>query len=219
MEQDTKTALVIGASRGLGYASAVALANKGYHIIALARTVGGLEELADVVEPSGAGITLVPLDITDEGGLQRLCLSIFERWGKLDLLLHCAVHAPLLTPMQHLGEKDFDKTMAVNARSVARTIALTEPLLRVGDGTAIFMDDPHMGEKFYAAYAASKAAARSMVKSWQAETVNLKPRVILHQPNPMPTATRGRFHPGEDKSVLASPADEAERMIKAYLQD
>jgi len=217
MEQDRKIALVIGASRGLGYATAMQLADRGYHIIALARTVGGLEELADVVEAKGHSITLVPLDITDEGGLQRLCLSIFERWGKLDLLIHCAVHAPLLTPASELTESDFDKTFAINTRATARIIALTAPLLRVGDGTAIFMDDPHEGEKFYAAYGASKAAARSLVQSWQAETTKLKPRVVLHTPLPMPTATRGRFHPGENKSGLATPKDEAQRMLEAYL--
>ncbi len=212
-----KTALVTGASRGLGYATALQLADKGYHIIALARTVGGLEELADVIEAKGQGITLVPLDVTDEGGLQRLCLSIFERWKGLDVLVHCAVHAPLLTPMDALVDKDYDKTMNVNARATARIITLTEPLLRVADGTAIFMDDPHDGEKFFASYAASKAAARSMVLSYQAETANLKPRVILHEPKPMPTATRARFHPGEDKSGLATAADEAKRIIEAYL--
>jgi len=217
MEHAQKTALVTGASRGLGYATALQLANKGYHVIALARTVGGLEELADVIEAKGQAITLVPLDVTDEGGLQRLCLSIFERWKGLDVLVHCAVKAPLLTPMDALVDKDYDSCMAVNARATARIIALTEPLLRVADGTAIFMDDPHDGEKFFAAYAASKAAARSMVLSYQAETANLKPRVILHQPNPMPTATRARFHPGENKSTLASAANEAKRMIEAYL--
>jgi len=190
MEQDQKIALVIGASRGLGYATALQLADKGYHIIAMARTVGGLDELADVIEAKGQSITLVPLDITDEGGLQRLCLNIFERWGKLDLLVHCAVHAPLLTPMDALVDKDYDKTFNTNARAVARVIELTESLLRVGDGTAIFMDDPHSGEKFFAAYGASKAAARSMVESWREERKTLKPRVILHHPNPMPTATR-----------------------------
>jgi len=217
MEQNQKTALVTGASRGLGYATALQLADKGYHIIALARTVGGLEELADLIEAKGQAITLVPLDITDEGGLQRLCLNIFERWKGLDLLVHCAVQAPPLTPMDALVDKDYDKTMAVNARATARIITLTEPLLRVADGTAIFIDDIHDGEKFFASYAASKAAARSMVQSYQAETAKLKPRVILHQPAPMPTATRARFHPGEDKSKLSSAEDEAKRMIDAYI--
>ncbi len=217
MEHAQKTALVTGASRGLGYATALQLADKGYHIIALARTVGGLEELADVIEAKGQAITLVPLDITDEGGLQRLCLSIFERWKGLDLMVHCAVHAPLLTPMAEVVDKDYDKTMNVNARATARLISLTEPLLRVADGSAIFIDDMHDGEKFFAAYAASKAAARSMVQSYQAETAKLKPRVILHRPAPMPTATRARFHPGEDKSGLATAETEAKRMIEAYL--
>ncbi len=217
MTDTQKTALVTGASRGLGYATAIELANRGYHVIALARTVGGLDELADVIEAKGQAITLVPLDVTDEGGLQRMCLSIFERWGGLDMLVHCANHAPLLTPITELVDKDYDKTMNTNARATARIIALTESLLRVKDGTAIFLDDPHAGEQFYASYAASKAAARSMVESWQAEVANLKPRVILHQPAPMPTATRARFHPGEDKSALASPETEAKRMLNAYL--
>ncbi len=217
MEQQNKIALVTGASRGLGYATAVALAKQGYHIVALARTVGGLEELADQVEPI-SGITLVPLDITDEGGLQRLCLSIYERWGHLDVLVHCAVKAPLLTPVNQITDKDYDGVLAVNARATARIIALCEPLLKVApDGVAIFMDDPHQGERFFGAYGASKAAAKSLVQSWQAETERLKPRVILHTPNPMPTATRARFHPGEDKSGLATAADEADRLIAQHL--
>lgn len=217
MEKQNKIALVTGASRGLGYATAIELADRGYHIIALARTIGGLEDLADVVEPK-SGITLVPLDITDEAGLQRLCLSIFERWGHIDLLVHCAVNAPLLTPVGQITDKDYDKVMAVNARATARLIALTEPLLKVAaNGTAVFMDDPHMGERFFGAYAASKAAARSLVESWQSETEMLKPKVILHTPKPMPTATRARFHPGEDTSGLSAPADEAAQLVATYL--
>ena len=207
-------ALVTGASRGLGYATAVELAGKGAHIIALAKTVGGLEELADVIETAGGACTLVPLDITDEGGLQRMCLAIHERWGHLDLLVHCAAHAVLLSPVAHVAEKDFDRMWAVNARATQRMIAMTEPLLKAAEGgTAVFMNDPVAGKKFFAGYGSTKAAAQAIVESWAAETVTIGPRVLTFTPNPMPTGIRARFHPGEDRTKLATTEDEAKRML------
>lgn len=210
INKDT-VALVTGASRGLGYATAIALAGQGAHIIALARTVGGLEELADEVDAAGGSITLVPLDITDDQGLERMCLSIFERWGRLDLLVHCAAHAAPLSPVPQVAEKDFDRCMQVNARATQRIITLCAPLLK--NGTAIFIDDNHDGEKFFSAYAASKAAARQIVSSWALETANLATNIVQFRPNPMPTAIRARFFPGENvtKHVLAT--DEANRLI------
>jgi NAD(P)-dependent dehydrogenase (short-subunit alcohol dehydrogenase family) len=207
-------ALVTGASRGLGYATAVELARQGAHVIALAKTVGGLEELADEIEAVGGSSTLVPLDITDEGGLQRMCLAIHERWGHLDLLVHCAAHAVLLSPVAHVAEKDFDRMWAVNARATQRIIAMTEPLLKAAEeGTAVFMNDPRGGQKFFAGYGATKAAAKAIVDSWAAETVTVGPRVISFQPNPMPTGLRARFFPGENRDKLASTDDEAKRML------
>ncbi|MGE4610517.1 MAG: SDR family oxidoreductase [Paracoccaceae bacterium] len=209
-------ALVTGASRGLGYATAVELACKGVHVIALARTVGGLEELADVIEAAGGSSTLVPLDITDEGGLQRMCLAIHERWGRLDLMVHCAVHAVLLSPVAHVSDKDFDRMWAVNARATQRIIAMTEPLLKAANqGTAVFMDDAVAGKKFFAGYGATKAAAKAIVDSWAAETVLIGPKVVIFQPNPMPTGLRARFFPGEDREKLASTSVEAKRVLQA----
>ena len=104
-EAAPEVALVTGASRGLGYAVAKALGARGTHVVAMARTVGGLEDLADaIVEAGGPNPTLVPLSITDEGGLQRLCLAIHERWGRLDLAIHCAAHAAPLSPAAHIAE-------------------------------------------------------------------------------------------------------------------
>lgn len=214
IDKDT-VALVTGASRGLGYATALALAAKGAHVIALARTVGGLEELADEVEAAGGSITLVPLDITDDNGLQRMCLSVFERWGRLDLLVHCAAHAAPLSPVPHVSEKDFDRSMQVNARGTHRIIALCEPLLKASkSGTAVFIDDNHDAQKFFAAYASSKAAARSIVSAWQAETVDIAPKISVFIPESMPTAIRARFFPGEDTAKLTSTKDEAVRLVE-----
>lgn len=211
----TTVALVTGASRGLGYATAVELARKGAHVIALARTVGGLEDLDDAIKAAGGSATLVPLDITDEAGLQRMCLSIFERWGHLDLLVHCAAHAVLLSPVAHVTEKDFDRMWAVNTRATQRIIAMTEPLLKAADaGTAVFINDPKGGQKFFAGYGTTKAASQAIVDSWAAETKTIGPRVISFTPNPMPTGIRARFFPGEDRANLTSTQSEAERLIE-----
>lgn len=207
-------ALVTGASRGLGYATALELGRKGAHVIALARTVGGLEDLDDAIKAAGGTTTLVPVDITDEGGLQRMCLAIHERWGHLDLLVHSAAHSVLLSPAAHVSDKDFDRMWAVNARATQRIIAMTEPLLKAAtNGTAVFMDDPVAGKKFFAGYGASKAANKAIVESWAAETKTIGPRVVQFTPNPMPTALRARFHPGEDKDTLSTAQAEAKRLL------
>ena len=125
--------LVTGASRGLGYALARALGARGHQVVAMARTVGGLEDLADEIEASGGPTpTLVPLSMTDEPGMQRLCLAIHERWGRLDLALHCAAHAPPLAPAAHIADKDFDQAFEVNVKGTERLIVYLAPLLGPG---------------------------------------------------------------------------------------
>ena len=137
-----KIALVTGASRGLGYAVAVELAARGVHVIALARTVGGLEDLDDIIAKSPGGCTLTPMDITDDAGLERLGAAIHGRWGKLDLMIHCAAEAAPMSPAEHTAAKDFDKAMAVNARSCQRMIRVVDPLLKAADAAeAIFIED------------------------------------------------------------------------------
>ena len=108
----SRIALVTGASRGFGFAVGAALGARGWHVVALARTVGGLEELADAVAAAGGASTLVPLDLTDDGGLARMCRAIHDRWGRLDLVVHAAAHAPPLSPADHLSEKDLERYLA-----------------------------------------------------------------------------------------------------------
>ncbi len=207
-------ALVTGASRGLGYATALELAKKGAHVIAVARTIGGLEDLDDAIKAAGGSATLVPLDITEDEGLQRMCLSIYERWGRIDLLVHCAAHAEPLAPVPHISDKNFARCMAVNAIGTQRIIALTDPLLRASDeGTAVFIEDHQEGKKFYGAYAASKAAAQVVVDAWKLETAKLPPRVLTFAPKPMPTGLRARFFPAEDRDALTPPETEARRLV------
>ncbi len=210
-------ALITGASRGLGAALAEGLALRGWHVVAVARTVGALEELDDRVKahksPGAGALTLAPMDVTDDGAMQHLCLNIHQRWGGLQLWAHTAVHVAPLAPAGSLDAKDWAKSVACNVSATGNLIPLVEPLLRDGNGTALFIDDPRGGEKFLAAYGATKAAQIALARSWAAETVKTGPRVIIAAPAPMPTATRARFYPGEDRSKLADVRGEADKII------
>ena len=207
----TKLALITGASRGLGAALAEALAAT-HHVVAVARTSGGLEELDDRIKARGGSATLAPMDITDAGAMATLCRSIHDRWGGLDLWLHTAVHAAPLSPANFVDTKDWDKSLAINASATALLIQYVAPLL--GDkGKAIFFDDPRAGQKFFGTYGASKAAQMSLARSWQAETVRTGPRVHVVEPRPMPTATRARFFPGEDRAALTPTAEAAAEIL------
>ena len=209
------TALITGASRGLGAALAVALA-PSHHIIAVARTTGALEELDDRIRAAGGQATLAPMDITEPEAMQALCRGIFDRWGRLDLWLHAAIHAGPLAPAPHLADKDLDRSVAVNLRATARLIAYAAPLLGQS-GRAVFFDDPRGGEPFFGHYGTTKAAQIALARSWQAETRRIGPQVLILAPAPMPTATRARFFPGEDRAPLAAPMDEARRLLPAIL--
>jgi NAD(P)-dependent dehydrogenase (short-subunit alcohol dehydrogenase family) len=209
------TVLITGASRGLGAALAVALA-PSHHVIAVARTTGALEELDDRIRAAGGQATLAPMDITQPEAMQALCRGIFERWGGLDLWLHAAIHAGPLAPAAHLADKDLDRSIAVNLRATARLIAYVAPLLGQ-TGRAAFFDDPRAGAPFFGHYGTTKGAQIALARSWQAETQRIGPQVLILAPAPMPTATRARFFPGEDRSPLAAPADEARRLLPAIL--
>jgi NAD(P)-dependent dehydrogenase (short-subunit alcohol dehydrogenase family) len=216
MEQGlTRTALLTGASRGLGAALAVALAPT-HHVIAVARTTGALEELDDRIRAAGGQATLAPMDITVPEAMQQLCRSIFDRWGRLDLWVHTAIHAGPLAPAAHLADKDLDKSIAINLRATARLIAYVAPLLGEA-GRAVFFDDPRGGQPFFGHYGTTKAAQIALARTWAAETQRLGPRVLILDPAPMPTATRARFFPGEDRTALAEPMAEARRLLPEIL--
>ncbi len=208
-----RIALVTGASRGIGAASAEWLAGQGAHVVAVARTVGGLEELDDRIKATGGQATLAPMDLTDDGAIAHLCRSIFDRWGRADIWVHAAIHVSALTPAPHVQPKDLDKNITTNIRAFSRLITNIEPLIAPSDAPhAIFFDD-QWDAKFAGAYAMSKAAQRALVECWQAESVKTGPAVHLLRPAPMPTATRARFYPGEDRSTLADPKAEAARLL------
>ncbi|MEJ2022340.1 MAG: SDR family NAD(P)-dependent oxidoreductase [Maritimibacter sp.] len=192
-----KIALITGASRGLGAALAVELAPT-HHIVAVARTTGALEELDDRIKAAGGEATLAPMDITNADAMAQLCRAIYDRWGKVDLWAHTAIEAMQLTPTQQ------------------RLIAYVAPLLGE-DGIAAFFRDGHAGEKFYGGYGSTKAAQMALAESWQWEAERVGPRVKIVTPKPLATAMRARFHPGEDRSQLANPTEEAQRLLPEIL--
>lgn len=211
----TQIALITGASRGLGAALAEALAAT-HHIVAVAKTTGALEELDDRIQAKGGQATLAPMDITVDAAMQQLCRSIFDRWGKLDLWVHAAIHAAPLAPAGHIGPKDMDKSILTNITATSRLISYVGPLLGQ-DGRAVFFDDPKGGAPFFGSYGATKAAQIALARSWQVESRKTGPHVAILSPNAMPTATRARFHPGEPRDALAKPADEAARLLPDVL--
>ena len=203
--------LITGASRGLGAALALQLA-QNFHIIAVAKTTGGLEELDDRIQASGGQATLAPLDITDVNAVRHLCRSIHDRWGGLHLLAHCAIHAAPLAPANCIDARDWEKSIKLNVTSTGMLIPNIAPLLQ-SSGTAVFFDDNCSGKKFFGSYGATKSAQIALARSWQAETAKTGHIVKILTPAPMPTATRARFYPGEDRSALRSCDSEAARII------
>lgn len=197
----TKTALITGASRGLGAALAEALAPT-HHIIAVGRTTGALEELDDRIKACGGSATLAPMDITTPEAMAVMCRGIHDRWGSLDIWFHTAIHAAPLAPTDHIDTRDMAKSVACNITATATLITYVAPLLGQS-GDAVFFDDPRAGTKFFGSYGATKAAQIALARSWQTEAATIGPRVHIVTPEPMPTATRARFFPGEDRDKLS----------------
>ena len=207
-------ALITGASRGLGAGLAEALAPT-HHIVAVARTVGALEELDDRIRAAGGQATLAPMDITQPEAMAQLCRSMHDRWGRADLWAHTAIHAAPLSPAPHIDPKAMAKSLAINVTATATLISMVAPLLAAtADSRALFFDDPRAGQKFFGAYGATKAAQIALARSWQAESARTGPRVEIVTPAPLATALRARFYPGEDRAALSPPRDEAARLLE-----
>ena len=208
----TKLTLITGASRGLGAALAEALAPT-HHVIAVARTVGGLEELDDRIQAAGGATTLAPLDVSNPDAMQHMCRDIHDRWGGVDLWAHTAIHAAPLSPADQIDERDWTKSLSINLEATRRLIAYVTPLLQAREGQALFFDDPRAGQSFFGSYGATKAAQMALVRSWAAETQRTGPKVTIVTPDPMPTALRARFFPGEDRAPLTPPMEVARNIL------
>ena len=217
-----RIAVVTGASRGIGRAAALALAEAGAHIIALARTQGALEELDDAIRAKGSSATLVPLNLKDYDALDRLGAAIHGRWGKLDILLGNAGILGELAPITHVDQPVWDEVMAVNVTANYRLIRSLDPLLRASDaGRAIFVTSgaAHKCTAYWGPYAISKAALEALVRTYAAETVTTPVRAMLLNPGPLRTNMRRTAMPGEDPMTLRTPEDLAPHILKLGMPD
>lgn len=211
-----RVVLVTGASRGLGYAAARNAAARGAHVVAVARTVGGLEDLDDEIQAVGSSATLVPMDLTDGDAIDRLGAAIFERWGQLDGLIGNAGSLGVLTPVPHIQPKDFANVFAVNVGANYRLIRSVDLLLRQSDaGRAVFVSSGAAlsAKPYWGLYAASKAALDAMVKSYAGEMAITEVKVNVFYPGQVRTAMRAKAMPGEDPLTLPSPDEIAPRMV------
>jgi len=213
-----RVALVTGASRGIGFAAARAIAAAGAHVIAIARTQGGLEELDDVVTKEGGKVTLAPFDLTKLDQIDAVVASIYQRFGRLDILVGNAGQLSPLSPMAHSNPKDWEKTFAINLHVNQRLVRSCDAVLRKSDaGRAIFTTCSIARERkaFWSAYAASKSALETLVGTYALEIRKTSLRVNLVDPGPVATALRAAAYPGEDVTTLPRPKDVAGLFVKA----
>jgi NAD(P)-dependent dehydrogenase (short-subunit alcohol dehydrogenase family) len=205
---DGRVALVTGASRGIGAEVAVRYAEEGAHVILVARTVGGLEEIDDRVKSCGGEATLVPLDITDGPAIDRLGGAIAERWGKLDILVANAGMLGGTRPVGHFTPEIWEQVFTINVHANWRLIRSLDVLLRASDaGRGIFVTSraAHLNRPYLSAYGASKAALDALVKTYAGELEKTNVKVNLLDPGVVRTDMRAQLMPGEDPETLPTP--------------
>ena len=215
-----RVALVTGASRGIGHATALALAKAGAHVVALARTVGGLEELDDAIKALGGSTTLVPLALTDYPGIDRLGLALHERFGRLDVLVGNAGILGPLSPLDHVEPQAWDAVMAVNVTANWRLIRVMDRLLKLSDaGRVVFISSgiASLALAYWGPYAVSKAALETLARTYAAETATTNVRVNIFTPGPTRTRMRAQAFPGEDPMTHETPEKAAEKIVELCL--
>jgi len=219
LSQKGRIALVTGASRGIGRACALGLARAGAQVVACARSKASLEELDDeIFAVTGQHATLVPFDLTDFDGVDRLSGALFERFGRIDTLVHAAAILGTLMPVTHQEPKDFEKILAVNLTATWRLLRAAEPLLRQSSaGRAVFLttgDSVTKGRAFWGPYGASKAAMETLVRAW-ADEIDITPiRAAILSPGAMRTRMRATAFPGEDPQTLPHPDEIVPLMLQ-----
>jgi NAD(P)-dependent dehydrogenase (short-subunit alcohol dehydrogenase family) len=215
-----RIALITGASRGIGRATALALARAGAHVVAVARTVGGLEELDDAIRALGGSATLVPLDLKDVPGIARLAAALDERYRRLDVLVANAGILGPLSPLDHVEPKAWDEVLAVNVTANWNLIRAMGPLLKLSTaGRVVFVTSGIVAHPraYWGPYAISKAALEALARTYAAETVSTNVRVNLFNPGATRTRMRATAMPGEDPAALKAPEPVAEKILELCL--
>ena len=211
-----RVALVTGASRGIGRAAALAFAQAGAHVVALARTSGALEELDDAIQAVGGSATLVPADLADAAAIERLGPALLQRWGKLDILLANAGILGPLSPLTHASPKEWAQVFDINVSANWRLLKSVEPALQASDaGRVILMSSgaAHKCLAYWGPYSVSKAALEAMARTYANETRKTNLRVMLVNPGPLRTRMRAQAMPGEDPETLKTPEELAPHLV------
>ncbi|MDL2352203.1 MAG: SDR family NAD(P)-dependent oxidoreductase [Pseudomonadota bacterium] len=212
-----QVALVTGASKGIGAATAIALAQAGAHVVLTARDAKRLETVEEAIYAAGGSATIAPVDLGDADGLARLANALAERWKMLDILVHCAAVLPELTSVRDIDQAQFSKTLTVNVLATQALIARFDALLRASaDPRFIYLTTSvaTTPRAYWGAYAASKAAAENLVASYAEEARNTsKVRVAIVDPGATRTTMRAKAYPGEDPASVQPPEAVAERLV------
>jgi NAD(P)-dependent dehydrogenase (short-subunit alcohol dehydrogenase family) len=217
-----RIALITGASRGIGAALALQLAQAGAHVIAVARTVGALEEIDDKIKAAGGSATLVPLDVKDSDGIARLALALNERYGRLDVLVGNAGILTTPSPLGHIEPKSWDDVLAINVTANWQLIRTFDALLqRAPAGRAVFITSAvaWLARPYFGAYAASKSALNALVQAYAAECATTKVRANLFSPGQTRTRMMSIAFPGVDPMTLPTPEEVAKAIVPLCLPD
>ncbi len=205
---DGKVALVTGASRGIGRAIAKALALQGAHVVALARTKGGLEELDDELKALGAQISLLRLDLRESGQIDNLGPTLYERWQRLDIFVGNAGILGPLSPLGHISEADWTQTLNINVTANWRLLRTLDPILRLSPAARVLFMTSNAAQNcraYWGPYSVSKAALEALAKTYAHEVQSTPVRVNLLNPGRMRTRMRAKAYPGEDENTVPPP--------------
>lgn len=224
MTQDfkDKIALVTGASRGIGKATAIALGRARAHVIVTARTIGGLEEVDDIIKQAGGSATIMPLDLRELDKIDTLGPQIYERFGRLDVFISNAAMLGTLSPLLHQNAKEWDRLITLNLTSNFRLIRTLDPVLRAAEaGRAVFLTSGVTKDNraYWGPYSVSKAGLEALAGTYASECVDSPVRVNCFDPGPVRTAMRAQAYPGEDASKLKDPGETAERILELCRPD
>ena len=219
---ENRLAVITGASRGIGAATAKLFAAQGAHVILVARTIGGLEEIDDEIRAKGGVSTLVPMDLTDYDKIDEMGLTIFERFGKLDILIANAGLLGTIGPINHINPQVWEQTIAVNVTANWRLIRSLDPLLRLSDaGRAIFLTSAaaQYHRAFWGLYATTKVALEMIVSTYAQEILKTNVTANLFNPGRTRTKMRAEAYPGENPNIIKAPEFVAKQLVNLAQQD
>lgn len=218
-----RIALVTGASKGIGAATAVALADAGAHVVLTARDVKLLEQVEDTIHERGGSATIAPMDLSESDGIPRLAAALAQRWDKLDIMVINAAYLPVLTPVTQIDPKQFSQALTVNVLATQALIAAFDPLLKRADHARVIGLTSSVGatpRAYWSAYGATKAAFDNLLETYASEVEKLGDiRVAILDPGATRTQMRARAYPGEDPATVKPPEDVAARIVALVQED